>query len=258
MVEYITKLHEKMIESIKDSTSSQKIGIAFSGGVDSTVLAKICSNMGYEITLLTIGFEGSHDIEFSKKIATMLGLKHLINIISNESFSKLAKKIRRKIKTENLSWTENCIAFSYVSELAKNHSIETVLTSNGVDELFCGYNAYREAIDKGEDAVIGLMDKKLDNEIEMMKAVNTISSEFGVMILQPFLSKKFVEFAKRIPINEKIKDKDDLIRKHIIRKLALSIKVPKESALKRKKALQYGSLIHKNLVKAKKTWGTAF
>lgn len=258
MVEYITKLHEKMIQAIKNSLGSKKIGIAFSGGVDSAILAKICSNIGYEIVLLTIGFEGSHDIEFSKKIATMLGFKHVINIISDKSFSEVVKKIRQTIKTENLSWNENCIAFHYVSELARNHAIETVLTSNGIDELFCGYNAYREAIGKGEDVVIKLMDVKLDNEIEMMKAVNTVSSEFGVNIMQPFLSKEFAEFAKSIPINEKIKNIDDLIRKHIIRKLALTIKVPKESALKRKKALQYGSLIHKNLMKTKKTWSTTF
>ena len=258
MAEHNTKLQEQMIRSIKNSTNTKKIGIAFSGGVDSSVLAKMCSDTGYEIVLLTIGFESSHDIEFSKKIATMLGFKHVVDIISDKSFSDVARKIRQTIKAENLSWNENCIAFYYVSKLAKNYNIDTVLTSNGIDELFCGYDAYREAIDEGEGAVVKLMDTKLDNEIQMMKAVNTVSSEFGVEILQPFLSKEFVEFAKSISIEEKIKDKNDLIRKHIIRKLAITIGVPKESALKRKKALQYGSLIHKNLMKVKKTWSTTF
>jgi len=89
---------------------------------------------------------------------------------------------------------------------------------------------------------------------EMMNAVNSITSEFGVHVIQPFLSKKFIEFAKKIPLDEKIHGPDDLIRKHIIRKLALSIGIPTYSALKRKKALQYGSLIHKNLMKIRKTW----
>ncbi|VVC06308.1 Asparagine synthase [uncultured archaeon] len=251
-MDYITKLHEQMVGTIKNSTNTKKIAIAFSGGVDSSLLAKISSNIGYEILLLTVGFEGSHDIEFSKNISTMLQFKHVIDIISLESFSEVTRKIKQTIKTENLSWNENCIAFYYVSKLAQNYGIKTVLTSNGIDELFCGYNAYREAIDEGEQAVIMLMNKKLDNEIQMMKAVNAVSSEFDVTIIQPFLSKKFIEFAKTIPIEEKIKDKDDMIRKHIVRKLALTIGIPKESALKRKKALQYGSLIHKNLVKVKK------
>ncbi|MGI0040463.1 MAG: asparagine synthase-related protein, partial [Nitrosopumilaceae archaeon] len=72
-----------------------------------------------------------------------------------------------------------------------------------------------------------------------------------VKILQPFLSKEFVTFAKKIPIEEKIHGPDDLMRKHIVRDLGLKIGVPKEAAFKRKKALQYGSLIHKALMKIK-------
>ena len=40
-----------------------------------------------------------------------------------------------------------------------------------------------------------------------------------------------------------------MIRKHIIRRLALDIGVPQEAAMKPKKALQYGSLIHKYFTK---------
>jgi asparagine synthase (glutamine-hydrolysing) len=50
----------------------------------------------------------------------------------------------------------------------------------------------------------------------------------------------------QIPIENKIKSCNDLIRKHILRQVALSIGVPLEAAMKPKKALQYGSLIHKN------------
>ena len=83
---------------------------------------------------------------------------------------------------------------------------------------------------------------KLDNELKMMKAVNLVTSEFGVKMLQPLLSPKFIEYAKTVPISEKIHDSEDLYRKHIIRKLASEVKVPELSCTKRKKALQYGSI----------------
>ena len=66
MDETSTELLQKMQNSITETISEKKIGIAFSGGVDSTLLAKLCSDLGYKVTLLTIGFEDSHDIEFSK------------------------------------------------------------------------------------------------------------------------------------------------------------------------------------------------
>lgn len=252
------ELYEQMIQSVRDLKGSTQIGIAFSGGVDSSLLAKITDCLGFDILLLTIGFEDSHDIEFAQKMAKILGFKHEIEIISTKSFPAVATKVWNIVKTDNLSWNENSIAFYYISRLAKKHNICKVLTANGIDELFCGYNSYREAFINGKKAVLEMMDVKLDNEIKMMKAVNTITSEFDVKILQPFLSNEFIEFAKKVPLHEKIMDANDLIRKHIVRKIAVSIGVPNESAYKRKKAMQYGSLIHKNLMKFRKTLSKTF
>lgn len=247
----LEKLHKKMKESIQKTTEKKKIGIAFSGGVDSSILAKLCTDLGYDVTLLTIGFADSHDIQFSKEISQLFGYEHEIERIPSKIFPKLVEQIKKTIKTDNLSWTENCIAFYFVSKLARRNCIDIVLTANGIDELFCGYNAYRDAIKHGKDSVMNMMGSKIENEFNMMKAVNIVASEFGVKILQPFLLKGFVIFAIEIPIEKKIHGSDDLMRKHIVRDLALKIGVPKEAAFKRKKALQYGSLIHKALMKIK-------
>jgi len=252
------ELYEVIVQSLEGVKESKTVGISFSGGVDSSLLAKIAKDLGYDVVLLTMGFVDSHDVEFSKTMAKTLGIRHEIELISENTFSDVTRKISDMINVDNLSWNENCIAFYYVAKLAKKHNISKVITANGIDELFCGYNSYRDFIPEGEDAVIGLMKEKLDNEIRMMYAVNQVTSEFGVQIVQPFLSEKFIEFAKTVPLEHKIKDKDDLMRKHIVRKLALSIGVPEESALKQKKAMQYGSLIHKNFLKVKKTWNMNF
>jgi len=251
MTNLISELHTQIAQSVKNTVKDKKIGIAFSGGVDSTLIAKICADLGYDITLLTIGFEDSHDVMFSQEISKILGYEHKIEKIKLANFFKVSKEVKKIIKTDNLSWIENCIAFYYVSKLAKHYDIKKIITANGIDELFCGYNAYRNAIKLGEPYVMQLMESKLENEIKMMKAINLISSQFGVVLIQPFLSQNFIDFAKKIPLKHKIHDSDDLMRKHIIRKLALKIGVPEMSSNKRKKALQYGSLIHKTLMKIK-------
>src|SRR5690242_5724178 len=210
MTNLISELHTHLIQSIKNTVKDKKIGIAFSGGVDSTLLAKICVDLGYDVTLLTIGFEDSHDIVFSQEISRILGYEHKIEKIKLLNFSKISKKVKKIIKTDNLSWIENSIAFYYVSKLAKQYDIKKVITANGIDELFCGYNAYRNAIKLGEQHVMDLMESKLENEIKMMKAVNLISSQFAVVLIQPFLSQDFIDFAKKIPIKNKIHDSDDL------------------------------------------------
>ena len=245
----MSQLLDQIQYAIKNTVLDNSVGVAFSGGVDSTLIAKLLHDDGYDIHLLTIGFHDSHDINFAKQVNEILKFKHDILEIEPESFQETSEKIHHIIKTDNLSWNENSIAFYYVSKLAKSLGISTVVTANGIDELFCGYNAYREAIGIGIDEVMNVMNNKLDNEKKMMIAVNKVTSSFDVKILQPLLNENFISYAKTIPISEKIIDSDDLQRKHVIRKLAVSCGVPEISAYKQKKALQYGSKIHKQLLK---------
>ena len=247
------QLLDEMQNAVKETVSDKKIGVAFSGGVDSTLLAKLVKDMGYNIHLLTIGFHDSHDINFAKEVNQILNFPHSISEIDPEKFKEVSQKINQTIKSDNLSWNENSIAFYYVAELAQKNRIETVVTANGIDELFCGYNSYREAIEKGEDEVTRMMDEKLKNEAEMMIAVNKVTAEFGVKMVQPFLSQSFVDYSKTIPVSEKIHGPDDMQRKHPIRELAMDYGVPEVAAQKQKKALQYGSQIHKSLLKSRKT-----
>jgi len=247
------QLLTEMQNAVKDTVSDKKIGVAFSGGVDSTLLAKIVKDLGYEVHLLTIGFHDSHDINFAKEVNQTLNFPHSISEIEPENFKETSDKIHQLIKSDHLSWNENSIAFYYVAELAQKNGLKIVVTANGIDELFCGYNSYREAIETGEDEVMKMMNEKLKNEGEMMVAINAVTAEFGVTMIQPFLLPNFIEYAKKIPVSEKIHGPDDMKRKHLIRELAMDCGVPEVAAQKQKKALQYGSQIHKSLLKSRKT-----
>ncbi|MEM2130419.1 MAG: asparagine synthase-related protein, partial [Candidatus Bathyarchaeia archaeon] len=86
-----------------------------------------------------------------------------------------------------------------------------------------------------------LVDVARKDSIEIKK----IAQLFDINYTCPFLSEEFADFAMQIPICYKIKDPNDNIRKHILRNVALRIGVPRQAALKPKKAFQYSSGIHK-------------
>ncbi|MDQ4074216.1 MAG: asparagine synthase-related protein [Thermoproteota archaeon] len=234
---------------------NDKAIIAFSGGVDSTLLAKICQDLKKKLCLVTIGFHDSHDMQFSKKISGLLPFPHdhLSFEVTEPQFREHFRYVRSTMTCNNISHIENCIAFLHLSKALKGRNLGfSFATANGLDELFCGYDKYRLYFDGGDESVSRFMDEKLKNEFHLMNEIRAVTSANDVIPVQPFLTQDFIDFAKQIPLKYKIHGHNDLLRKHIIREVALEVGVPIESAMYPKKALQYGSLIHKYLKKHNK------
>jgi asparagine synthase (glutamine-hydrolysing) len=242
-----TDLKNAIFSTVEETVkSSNSLGIAFSGGIDSTLLAGVCNNLTLNPKLLTVGFSNSHDLFYSKQISSRIKMTHLILEITSDDFTTACHKIQQKIQCKNTSHIENCIAFYFVGKLASSYGIKTILTANGFDELFCGYDSFRSIYHQGDLSINNAITDRLVNERELVEEINQVTADLGVLIRQPFLSKKFISMAMGIPVTYKIVGPNDLLRKHILRKLALSMCLPEESIIARKKAIQYGSLIHKN------------
>lgn len=241
---------ESIRRAVAGSDMPSRVGVAFSGGVDSSLVAAVCSDLTDEVTLLTVGFEGSHDLGQAARAACILNLPHRVHVIEQGEFEDAARAVCSGLDTDIISWQENCIAFHFISRLAADLGLDTVVTANGIDELFCGYDSYRRIYHLGPDAINSMIRQKTTNEISMMRAVEDVASGNGVHMAQPLLSPNFVEYSWTVPLHEKVRGPDDLFRKHAIRRAAHETGLPDDISYKRKKALQYGTRIHRSLVKS--------
>lgn len=246
------KLKEKMYDVV-ETIEANNIGIAFSGGVDSSLLTQICKDVGKTITLLTVSFSSLKDINIAKEVSRSFDLQLSYDIITMEELERGLKTVLSIIEFEKIAQLENAICFYYVFNLASKYRINTVLSANGADELFCGYNVYRNSCK--DESLRKLMYMLVEIAKKDQKEFEKLSALFDIQYLCPFLSDNFIEFAITIPMKFKIKSKDDELRKHILRKVALEIGIPKTIALRPKKAFQYSSGLHKLIAKLAKRHG---
>src|ERR671939_906636 len=97
-------LKKALFDAVEESISNEvSLAVAFSGGVDSALLAKICKDLGRKVVLLTIGFPESHDIEFSKMIASKMDLSHKIHKLNEKYFCMDLNYVKTKIGCKNVS-----------------------------------------------------------------------------------------------------------------------------------------------------------
>ncbi len=251
---------EKRVENIVN------IGLIFSGGVDSTILAVILKDIAEKrekdenlkplhIKLYAVGLENSQDISFSKRIAEDLGLELKTVIIDEEIIRNSVEDVLTAIEDANIMKLGVGMTIYLATKAIHEDGIKVALSGQGADELFGGYNRYLKHFEDNTlfDAYFNL-DEEIYHDIANLYHVNlerddAVSMANGVELRVPFLDKEVINLALDIPGKFKIKNNEDLLRKHIIRDLALDIGVPEYIALRPKKAAQYGSGINKKLKK---------
>ncbi|VVB89857.1 Amidophosphoribosyltransferase [uncultured archaeon] len=222
-------------------------GIAFSGGLDSSLIAALSRDS----ELFTVGMAGSHDIHQSKKAAQILGLPDKLHLheLTPEEIESAVIPVIRAIESSDPLKVSIAMPLFFASKDANDCGIRVMLSGQGADELFGGYKRY-ESLAPGEleTALRHDLDNIAENNLERDDAVTMANA---VELRVPYLDREVVELALGIDPGLKISHG---IRKYILRKAAGKI-LPSELALKEKKAAQYSSGIYSALLKIAKKNG---
>lgn len=238
----------ELVRALERSTEQcleDKIAIAFSGGLDSTTLATIAKKH-CSVFLFSSGMEGSEDLLHAEKIASELSLPLEKIILDEKRIIELYKKIY-SFYPASLLKIEIGIPIYATCEAAKKKGLDVILLGSGSEELFVGYDRYYKYLEEGKD-----VDKILHEEFEKLKdgdvaMIKKIAYKCGIEVRFPFYNKSLADLVFQIPLEERMANRE--LKKEILREMGKFIGVPQSALERRKKAVQYGSGVHKVIMK---------
>ncbi|MGB5418133.1 asparagine synthase (glutamine-hydrolyzing) [Algibacter sp.] len=135
-------LDNKLSESVKAHLMSDvPLGAFLSGGVDSSAMVALMSkNSSSPVKTFSIGFkeEEFNELKYAREVAKMYNTEHHEQIVEPESVSLLPHLID---SYDEPFADSSAIPTYFVSKFARQH-VTVVLSGDGGDELFAGYNKY--------------------------------------------------------------------------------------------------------------------
>lgn len=125
--------------------SDVPVGAFLSGGIDSTIIVALASKIKPDIQTFTVGFEreGYSEIDLAKETASALGVDNTSKVITPDEF--IAELPRIIWHMDEPMADPAAIPLYFVAREARKH-VKVVLSGEGSDELFGGYNIYREPL----------------------------------------------------------------------------------------------------------------
>jgi asparagine synthase (glutamine-hydrolysing) len=138
------QLRDRLAEAVRGHLMSDvPLGVFLSGGIDSSGIAALMAGMmGEPVRTFSVGFAepDADELPYARLVARSIGAQHHEVVVSpGEFFDALPRLIWHE--DEPLAFPSS-IPLYFVSRLASEH-VKVVLTGEGSDELFLGYNRYR-------------------------------------------------------------------------------------------------------------------
>ena len=209
--------------------------LALSGGLDSSILASCMRDKKITAFALIAKDFASKDLMYAQLVAKQNRLDLKVISANVEDLLSAAEETIKILQVFNPIEIRNNVVVYLTMKTAKESGCRSMMTGDGADELFAGYNFFKK-----------LSGKELDKDLERIWKVmhypsKSISKSVGISLCTPFLDDIVSEYAKKIPSNLKVhEEKGAMYGKWILRKAFEDI-LPESIVWREKAAMQDGS-----------------
>lgn len=143
-------LYGQIAEVLEDSVAKHMradvtVGAFLSGGIDSTAIAALAKRSNPNLITFTTGFDraGYSEVDVAAESAAAIGVRHVVKTVSAQELMDTLPLIVWYL--DDPVADPALVPLYFVAREARKH-VKVVLSGEGADELFGGYNIYREPI----------------------------------------------------------------------------------------------------------------
>ncbi len=218
------------------------LAVAFSGGVDSALLAA-----RLDAPLYAVGFPGSHDLAAARSGARALGREVRTVELDHAVLAAAVPRVARATGRTNAMDVAIALPLFLVAERVAADGYDRLALGQGADELFGGYAKVARAPEDtrvAADTVRGARREVLRTVPDQLERDTLALRAAGVDPVVPLLADRVVAAALRLPGEALVSPRGE--RKWAFR-LAARAWVPDRLAFREKTAIQYGSDVDREL-----------
>ena len=181
------------------------VAVILSGGLDSSLTLLHAREMHPNVHAFTVGTKGSEDVAYASRLAQDLDVPHEVISLRPRDISRrdVKEAIFRSEATE-YGDVMNAIVSLKVFERVHARGIKVVLTGDGSDELFGGYDMYAQ-VPEADRRNLFLHKIRHLSRTELQR-VDRTSMGLGVEARVPFLDIQMLLLSMRIPLDMKVRD----------------------------------------------------
>ncbi len=183
------------------------------------------------------GTEGSSDLAAARIVAEHLGLDHHERVYTADEVVDVLPTVVASIESFEPSLVRSAVPNYLLSELAAQH-VKVVLTGEGADELFAGYDHLRD-IEDADDLRLELIRSVEGLHNLNLQRCDRVTMAHGLEARVPFLDLDLIAVAQRVPIGWKLPGEEGQ-EKAILRE-AFTGWIPDEILWRRKEQFGDGS-----------------
>lgn len=205
--ECLSNLRSKLKEAVtKRLMADVPLGSFLSGGLDSSLITALMKESMDELHTFSVLLDGNNgrksageyrDSYYARMVSRYLGTTHHeISVSSKELWDALPEVIYF-LESYDCSLVRSAVANYFLAKLAASE-VKVVLTGEGADELFAGYD-YLDCFEDGNSLHRELwqITKELHNT--NLQRVDRMTMAHGLEARVPFLDKEVIALAMRTP-----------------------------------------------------------